>query len=149
MYQSPVTLGFGFQLLCSQYLCTFLRLVLYCFGKGFLHALVLSFQLGVFLFDRCGFADPHKTADTIQYAVHFRLTFVFELLLLFGNLAVEGKTVLLFRLVLVLYKHEFRFGFLLGGDGGLPCGFRLFRFLFLLGDDEVRALQMFLARHLL
>lgn len=31
----------------------------------------------------------------------------------------------------------------------LPCGFRLFRFLLLLGDDEVRALQMFLARHLL
>ena len=63
-------------------------------------------------------ADPDKTADAVKYAVHFRLSLVFEFLLPFGNLAVEGKAVLLFRLVLALHEHKFRFGFLLGGDGG-------------------------------
>lgn len=104
MYQSPVTLGFCFQLLCGQCLCPFLRLVLYGFGKGFFHVLVLGFQLSVFLFDRCGLADPDKAAEAVQYAVHFRLALVFELLLPFGNLAVEGTAVLLFCLVLALYE---------------------------------------------
>lgn len=65
--QSPVTLRFGFLFFCDQCLCPFFRLFLYGFGKGFLHALVLGFQFGIFLFDRCGLADPDKAAEAVQY----------------------------------------------------------------------------------
>ena len=73
----PCHVPFRLSVFCGQCLCPFLRLVLYGFGKGFLHALVLGFQPGVFLFDCCGLADPDKIADTVQYAVHFRLALIF------------------------------------------------------------------------
>ena len=149
MRQSPVSLRFGTLLCFDQSLCQFFHLVFYGIGKGFLDTLDVGFQLGVFLFNRCGFADPDNTADTVKYAVHLSLAPVFELPFLIGNLIIQRKAVLFFHLVLALNGLPLGFGFLLGGKGGILFGFDLFGFLFLFGDDEVVSFQMLLACQLL
>lgn len=97
----------------------------------------------MFLFKSGGFANPNQTADTIQNAVYRFLADFITLFLLVGNLTVKSRTLFSFNLVLNLNGVALSFGFLFGKER-LFFNFGLLRILLLLGDNEVRALQILL-----
>lgn len=102
-------------------------------------------KLLILLFKGGCLANTDQTANTIQNTFHSVLTDFITFFLLVGYLVVKSRTPFSLSLVFNLQRIALGFGFLFGTKSGFLFRFGLFRFLLLLGYDEVRSLQMRLA----